>query len=623
MTARVLVTLFALASVMSLVGTFAQECSDHDGDGEQFGFSCPASSDCDDRSWTTFPGATETCDGHDNDCDLDLDEGCPRACGIPLLSGYDTLMPHETEPDDYDSVAGLTGAGILVYRIQEKELSVGDGLGFARVYDRRGRPLGPMEVIGDQALEDPREQYPEIETTADRALLVWQKSGGLVEDDRLFARVVDGFGRPIGAGPIDVPATVPPHLVLSSAEAWHFHEPIWNGEEFVVFWSPEGDGPSIRNYVLMTRIGTNGELLEPVARIVLDDIDGNRSTLQRVRGVWTGDRYLLGAEHDIEPGIAQNLRVLTVSREGTLLSNVPVPVDVRASTIQVVKGPGRGVLAWRRSSAEPDEVRARFVDFDGSLTAGISEISLATIEEFGLTNFSVGWSGEQFLLAYDRRLSGGGYRWLAVRFLPDGTLLDADGVPLQSSGANGIEDLLWTGTEWVILSSEGTVPATMVLKRVVCDCGDVDGDGMDACFLNDCDDNDPFAYPGAPEICFGGGDDDCDGATDCDDTDCPASGIAPGEIIDLRPDGDQWVWTAGPSADRFDVARGRLSDLVARGDYYNAECAGSDLTTASWDDDGRNPARGEVLWYLVRAENDPCTFSEWNAAGTAVIEVCR
>ena len=43
--------------------------SDADGDGY---FS---DEDCDDNSSTIYPGAEELCDGVDNDCDGDIDEG--------------------------------------------------------------------------------------------------------------------------------------------------------------------------------------------------------------------------------------------------------------------------------------------------------------------------------------------------------------------------------------------------------------------------------------------------------------------------------------------------------------------------------------------------------------------
>ncbi|MGH9457196.1 MAG: trypsin-like peptidase domain-containing protein [Thermoanaerobaculia bacterium] len=72
----------ALAAYWSQVEPFlgggGGGCTDADGDGV-----C-ASEDCNDNNAAVFPGATEACDGVDNDCDLQIDEGC-SAGGCDLL----------------------------------------------------------------------------------------------------------------------------------------------------------------------------------------------------------------------------------------------------------------------------------------------------------------------------------------------------------------------------------------------------------------------------------------------------------------------------------------------------------------------------------------------------------
>lgn len=61
----------------------------------------------------------------------------------------------------------------------------------------------------------------------------------------------------------------------------------------------------------------------------------------------------------------------------------------------------------------------------------------------------------------------------------------------------------------------------------ICDagtcCADSDQDGVSVC-AGDCDDGNALIYPGFPEFCDDGLDNDCDGLVDCDDPDCANGG---------------------------------------------------------------------------------------------------
>jgi RHS repeat-associated protein len=61
---------------------YPEECIDNDGDGfYAITPECLSGDDCDDTDDTVYPGATELCDGKDNNCDGQEDEGCANEPG--------------------------------------------------------------------------------------------------------------------------------------------------------------------------------------------------------------------------------------------------------------------------------------------------------------------------------------------------------------------------------------------------------------------------------------------------------------------------------------------------------------------------------------------------------------
>ena len=61
-----------------------------DGDGDGYGAGCSKGKDCNDKDKSVHPGAKETCDGRDNDCDGKKDEGLSRSCGTACGSGKES-----------------------------------------------------------------------------------------------------------------------------------------------------------------------------------------------------------------------------------------------------------------------------------------------------------------------------------------------------------------------------------------------------------------------------------------------------------------------------------------------------------------------------------------------------
>ncbi len=73
---------------------------------------------------------------------------------------------------------------------------------------------------------------------------------------------------------------------------------------------------------------------------------------------------------------------------------------------------------------------------------------------------------------------------------------------------------------------DGAIDANDSDCAVPCVDADFDGFADEACGGTDCDDGNNEVYPGAEELCENGLDDDCDGATDIQDSDCTGRGPA-------------------------------------------------------------------------------------------------
>jgi hypothetical protein len=121
---------------------------------------------------------------------------------------------------------------------------------------------------------------------------------------------------------------------------------------------------------------------------------------------------------------------------------------------------------------------------------------------------------------------------------------------------------------------------------------DLDGDGVNAC-QGDCDNNDPNVFPGAPEICDGK-DSDCDGTLPADEEDLDGDGwiVCEGDCDDDDPDlnlddldGDLWTTCDGDCDDDDDSLN--LDDLD--GDLWttcDGDCDDDDASLNLDDADG-------------------------------------
>ena len=195
-----------------LMACVAGTCMDQgmrDSDGDGVG-PMPCGGDCDDFDGSRFPGATESCNGADEDCDGNIDEDA--------APGYATWFLSTSDPSP--SIAPL-GGNLLVAHA--------DGAsGVLQLVGLRGTPITEIPLPGDL-----RDDLELVSSGTETSLLTMRRSTGTLS----LAPVTE----PLGLGTsVDIPITADASGLVATGYGTNRIAAVWvEGGSDVRFWSSE------------------------------------------------------------------------------------------------------------------------------------------------------------------------------------------------------------------------------------------------------------------------------------------------------------------------------------------------------------------------------------------------
>ncbi|MFQ5876913.1 MAG: MopE-related protein, partial [Acidobacteriota bacterium] len=435
---------------------------------------------------TCEPGepAQEICDGVDNDCDGIVDgmPDCVATCESPDLHGNETLVSGPEPPEAWGVDLTWTGTGYGVLWRNRDIGSADYGLHFTPL-DAGGTPSGAdLLVTASSVFAAP--------------VLVWTgQEHGLAWDDGneiQFARL-DAMGNRLAP---NIRVTFDP---ATSA----YPDMIWTGAEYALTWEEMRDG-NVEVYFI--RLDSGGTRIGDEMRVTEASGDSFFPIL-----AWSGTVYGV-TWMDSRDGFYR-VYFVTLDSQGK-----PVGPVTRLSNGQFDDYPTR--ILWTGGDfavfwTSEDGVRSQvFLSRLDSSGTRIAPDVLLTDGEGSISVDDVAWVGPQYGYILNEWV-GDATRQTLVRSTTTGVPI---GSPLEINAVRHVVRmrLRWNGQGFAIAYTAGIDSSSshdVFWQSIGCGCTDEDGDGATLC--RDCNDADPSIYPTAPEGC-NGVDDNCNGLVDED-----------------------------------------------------------------------------------------------------------
>jgi hypothetical protein len=615
---RVLLAVVVAVLVGAVSAVTAEECADRDRDGFSERPGCGEPADCDDLELRVFPGAIETCNGRDDDCDGELDEGCPRTCFDAEVWGGG----HPLEGDDglAQTIPALVKARDEYAVLWTRALSEGserNGVRFARL-DAQGKLVGQpvdLESVPADGSASPRSES--LVWTGRSFFALWT-----VGPANLLR--LDVLGEPVGK-----PAAIPCGGTIGGRSA------VWTGRFLVATWVD----PSGTRYIGRSRAEGNAaevasELCASRQEILAEFNQGLDPSVWHL--AWNGNLEQLGfAFENMSQGEPDSEDTLDIFLARYTEDLVPLGVNNLTDNQQSSGIPRLtaadeewGVTFLASLSGNQDIAFLR-VTGEGKVVdpPGLVRVSEDGPEDYPKRYPTIAWTGEEYGIFYG--LSNGPFGIegdiLLARVTGEGEVLEPKYLLTPQAAHQPTRTaIVWNGADHTVIRQRARSPNLLVFERMGCRCSDADGDGVTTC-RGDCDDT-RDDIPGV-ELCGNGIDDDCDGLADCQQPFvCPPGEDPPGEAtgVEVAADRQTVFWDPTPLADRYDATRGRLTDLWFHGGVREATCLAQDLAVPELVDPER-PTVSEGFYYLVRAETGSpalCRQGTWGGGRDDEIDAC-
>ncbi len=454
------------------------QCTDSDSDGYYYEEGCGTPRDCNDSNPDIYPGAVETCNGFDDDCDSLQDEGCDSVCDDPRKPGSDERITFDATTSEFPSLV-WTGDGYGIAWQDSAEITT---IWFA-ILDALGNAIGSeVQITGDFGY------VPSLVWTGSEFGIGWEdyREGN---GEIYFVRL-DLVGNKIGT---DVRVT------FDGNDSW-YPSLIWTGYEYGVSWCDVRNG----NFeIYFARLDSLGNKIGSDIRVTEASSDSYIPSL-----VWNGEGYAI-SWIDYRDGNGEVYFVRVDASGSKIGSDVRVTYDGAESYSPSLTwtGSAYGIL-WEEYRDGNAEIYSAILDPAGNKIGTDRRVTENVSESYAP---SLEWTGSEYGVSWHDFREGNGEVYFA-RLDASGNKVSSDVRITIDESSSGYPLLIWTGNEYAVSWQDGRDGNNEIyFARVSCCDDDRDNDGYNEC--DDCDDNDDAINPGVDEFCDGI-DDDCDGTID-------------------------------------------------------------------------------------------------------------